>query len=88
MKISLFCILSALMFFISGAVFADVVEVPIDVTGTTYTLGNVVVPTAGDYYYTYTGHRCFASEQKTVAGSGDNVIILHGPATIYCYNYP
>lgn len=74
---------------LGGFALADVVEVPItvDPTGNTYAVTpGVVVPTTGDYYYTYTGHRCYTTVQTATTVNGEYVEYT-GTPNIYCYTY-
>lgn len=68
------------------AAFARDVTVPITVTGTTYTVpSGTTVPNDVDYY-TYSGHRCYTSEQKQYS-NGVTVTTESGPS-LYCYSNP
>lgn len=78
-----------LLFSLSSTAFADTIEVPIVVNGDTYTIGpDVVVPTSGDYYYVYSGHRCYSSEQTTTYTSKGTVITTKSGPQLYCYPNP
>jgi hypothetical protein len=70
-----------LMFGLSSMAFADSIEIPIVVEGETYT-------TTGDYYYTYSGHRCYVSEQTKVYTTKGVVITSKSGPQLYCYPIP
>lgn len=67
-------------------VFAADVTVPIEVTGTTYTIPTTETVPAKVDYYTYSGHRCYTAEQ-TQYSNGVTVTTTNGPS-LYCYTTP
>lgn len=91
MKAFVFNLIAVLAFCFTGVALADVVTVPevpitVDTGASTYTVGTgVTVPTTGDYYYVYPGHRCYTSVQTTMSG---NYVVYSGTPNIYCYSYP
>lgn len=89
MKTTLLGLLTLLIISFSATIFAAVVEVPIVVKDdNTYVVGEgTVVPTSGDYYYVYGGHRCYPTEQTTYSVAGTTVTTTNGPS-LYCYPTP
>ena len=88
-------LLAALLFTMTSATLAGSVivtetqgwkSVPIvvDTMGNTYTVQGTVP--VGDYYYTYSGYRCFQQKRDIV---GVNGVVYHASAAggvdIYCY---
>ena len=61
------------------------IPITVDTTANTYTLKNGYLLPEGNYYYTYSGHRCL-NENTQIAGV--NPVVLkaqnNGPM-IYCY---
>lgn len=86
----------SLLFLVSVNVFAESVivtqtsgwgSVPIRVDSVKHTyVIEGTAPTSGDYYYTYSGYRCFREKREVV---GVNTVVyragVSGGSDIYCY---
>lgn len=62
------------------------VPITVDTNGNTYTVTNASdVPTSGDYYYSYSGYRCFREKQTYVTDGTPVTYTVSGGPDIYCY---
>lgn len=61
------------------------VPIAVDANGNIYTVEGTL-PTSGDYYYTYSGYRCF-SVNRNIAGVEPTIYHakIAGGTDIYCY---
>lgn len=97
MKKSLLALVASLLSLSITTVFADSVivketttwrSVPItvDAAGNTYTVSGAVPTDTTEYYYSYPGHRCFATKRNVVGVDGTVIkASVAGGVDIYCY---